>query len=116
MACDPLFDDGFVFPRRAANRPALPRIGYRIGRFDDFLEAMLRRVNASVPLGAWTHREPDDPAIAYCQDTPLRSEIEARDASRLRDATEKAAEALASRFGSRHIEGRIRAFVITAIR
>ena len=59
---------------------------------------------------------PHDPAIAYCQGTPLRSEIEARDASRLRDATEKAAEALASRFGSRHIEGRIRAFVITAIR
>jgi hypothetical protein len=59
---------------------------------------------------------PHDPAIAYCQGTPLRSEIEARDASRLRDATEQAADALASRFGGRHIEGRIRAFVITAIR
>ena len=31
-------------------------------------------------------------------------------------ATEQAAEALASRFGRRHIDGRIRAFVITAIR
>jgi len=59
---------------------------------------------------------PHDPAIAYCQGTPLRSEIEARDASRLREATEQAAEALASRFGRRHIDGRIRAFVITAIR
>jgi ubiquinone/menaquinone biosynthesis C-methylase UbiE len=59
---------------------------------------------------------PHDAAIAYCQGTPLRSEIEARDASRLQEATEQAAEALASRFGSRHIEGRIRAFVITAIR
>ena len=59
---------------------------------------------------------PHDPAIAYCQGTPLRSEIEARDPSRLRDATEQAAEALASRFGSRHIDGSIRAFVITAIR
>src|SRR6476469_6392483 len=28
---------------------------------------------------------PPDPAIAYCQGTPLRSEIEARDASRLRE-------------------------------
>jgi hypothetical protein len=28
----------------------------------------------------------------------------------------QAAEALANRFGSRHIEGRIRAFVVTAIR
>jgi ubiquinone/menaquinone biosynthesis C-methylase UbiE len=59
---------------------------------------------------------PHDPAIAYCQGTPLRSEIEARDASRLREATEQAAEALASRFGHSHIDGRIRAFVITAIR
>jgi ubiquinone/menaquinone biosynthesis C-methylase UbiE len=59
---------------------------------------------------------PRDPAIAYCQGTPLRNEIEARDASRLEDATKQAAEALAHRFGSGAIEGRIRACVITAIR
>jgi ubiquinone/menaquinone biosynthesis C-methylase UbiE len=58
---------------------------------------------------------PRDPAIAYCQGTPLRNEIEARDASRLEDATKQAAEALAHRFGSGAIEGRIRAFVITAV-
>jgi len=39
------------------------------------------------------------PAIAYCQGTPLRNEIEARDASRLAEATELAAEAIAQRFG-----------------
>jgi ubiquinone/menaquinone biosynthesis C-methylase UbiE len=59
---------------------------------------------------------PRDPAIAYCQGTPLRNEIEARDASRLEEATQKAAEALARRFGTGAIEGRIRAFVITATR
>jgi SAM-dependent methyltransferase len=59
---------------------------------------------------------PRDPAIAYCQGTPLKNEIEARDASRLEEATEKAAEALARRFGTGTIEGRIRAFVITATR
>jgi ubiquinone/menaquinone biosynthesis C-methylase UbiE len=59
---------------------------------------------------------PRDPAIAYCQGTPLRNEIEVRDASRLEDATNQAAEALAHRFGRGAIEGRIRAFVITAIR
>jgi ubiquinone/menaquinone biosynthesis C-methylase UbiE len=59
---------------------------------------------------------PRDPAIAYCQGTPLRNEIEARDPSRLQDATNQAAEALAHRFGAGAIEGRIRAFVITAIR
>lgn len=59
---------------------------------------------------------PRDPAIAYCQGTPLRNEIEARDASRLEYATQQAAEALAHRFGNGAIEGRLRAFVITAIR
>jgi len=59
---------------------------------------------------------PRDPAMAYCQGTPLRNEIEARDPSRLEEATEKAAEALAQRFGTGAIEGRIRAFVITAAR
>lgn len=59
---------------------------------------------------------PRDPAMAYCQGTPLRNEIEARDASRLEEATQKAAEALARRFGTGAIEGRIRAFVITATR
>jgi ubiquinone/menaquinone biosynthesis C-methylase UbiE len=57
---------------------------------------------------------PRDPAVAYCQGTPLRNEIEARDASSLEHATAQAAAALARRFGSGPIEGRIRAFVITA--
>ena len=57
-----------------------------------------------------------DPAIAYCQGTPLRNEIEARDASRMEEATKWAAKALAHRFGGGAIEGRIRAFVITALR
>jgi ubiquinone/menaquinone biosynthesis C-methylase UbiE len=59
---------------------------------------------------------PRDPAIGYCQGTPLRNEIEARDASRLQAATEHAAAALAKRFGQGEIDGRIRALVITAAR
>jgi ubiquinone/menaquinone biosynthesis C-methylase UbiE len=59
---------------------------------------------------------PRDVAIAYCQGTPLRNEIEARDASSLEGATRAATEALARRFGAGPIEGRIRAHVITAIR
>ena len=59
---------------------------------------------------------PRHPAVAYCQGTPLRNEIEARDRSRLEDATNAAADAVASRFGHGPVEGRIRALVITAIR
>jgi ubiquinone/menaquinone biosynthesis C-methylase UbiE len=53
-------------------------------------------------------------AVAFCQGTPLRNEIEARDASRLEEATTRAADALARRFGEGAIEGRIRALVISA--
>jgi ubiquinone/menaquinone biosynthesis C-methylase UbiE len=59
---------------------------------------------------------PRDPAIAYCQGTPLRNEIEGRDASRLEEATDHVTEALARRFGGGGIEGRIRALVIGATR
>jgi ubiquinone/menaquinone biosynthesis C-methylase UbiE len=57
---------------------------------------------------------PLDAAIAYCQGTPWRNEIEARNASGLEDATRHAAAALERRFGRGPIEGRIRAIVITA--
>jgi len=59
---------------------------------------------------------PRDPAVAYCQGTPLRNEIEARGSSRLEEATQHAADALARRFGTGAIEGRIRALVFTADR
>ena len=55
-----------------------------------------------------------DVAIAYCQGTPLRNEIVARDASRLEEATNVAEAALAERFGSGAIEGLISAHVIAA--
>jgi SAM-dependent methyltransferase len=51
-------------------------------------------------------------AIAYCQGTPLRSEIEARDAARLAEATEIAESAIARRFGSGAVDGKIQAHVI----
>ena len=59
---------------------------------------------------------PRHAAVAFCQGTPLRSEIEARDASRLEEATNLATDALAERFGKDAIEGRIRALVVTAAR
>lgn len=53
-------------------------------------------------------------ALAYCHGTPLRNEIEARDASRFEDATNIAADAIARRFGAGPVEGRISAHVIVA--
>ena len=56
-----------------------------------------------------------DAANAYCQGTPLRSEIEARDASLLQLATDRATEAIASRHGDGPVAGKIQAHVIMAV-
>jgi SAM-dependent methyltransferase len=53
------------------------------------------------------------PAIAYCQGTPLRNEIEARDAARLGEATDIAANAISRRFGSGAVDGKIQAHIVT---
>ncbi len=55
---------------------------------------------------------PRIPAVAYCQGTPLRNEIEARDPSRLEQATDQATAAVARQFGSGRVDGKIRAHVI----
>jgi ubiquinone/menaquinone biosynthesis C-methylase UbiE len=52
-------------------------------------------------------------ALAYCEGTPLRGEIEARDPGGLERATAAAEAELARRFGSGPIEGRIEALVVT---
>ncbi len=57
-----------------------------------------------------------DAAIAFCQGTPLRNEIEARSPSGLEAATEHVAQALMQRFGSGAIEGRINAHIVAAVR
>lgn len=56
---------------------------------------------------------PGTPAVAYCQGTPLRNEIEARNASRLAEATDAATQAIAARFGTAAVEGKIQAHVVT---
>ena len=52
-------------------------------------------------------------AVAYCQGTPLRNEIEARDASRLAEATAVAAEAIANSFGRGPVDAKMQAHIVT---
>jgi SAM-dependent methyltransferase len=59
---------------------------------------------------------PRAPAFAYCQGTPLRNEIEARDPARLEEATAVAAAALAARFGEGVVDGKIQALVVEVAR
>jgi SAM-dependent methyltransferase len=58
---------------------------------------------------------PRIPAVAFCQGTPLRSEIEARDAARLAEATDVAALAIAQRFGSGPVDGKMQAHVVAVV-
>jgi SAM-dependent methyltransferase len=52
-------------------------------------------------------------AIAYCQGTPLRNEIEARSAAGLAQATSACAAALVERFGDGPVDGKIQARIVT---
>ena len=57
---------------------------------------------------------PRHPAIAYCQGTPLRNEIEARDAGKLEAVTDLAERLISQNFGSSEVKGKIQALIFTA--
>jgi len=85
------------------------------------IEAGLRRagfggVTVETVAKKSTAPSPRDPALGFCQGTPMRNEIEARDPTRLEEATDVAAAAIASRFGTGPVAGQMRAYVITARR
>ena len=71
------------------------------------VEHVTRRSLAASPRAA---------AIAYCEGTPLRGEIEARGGVSLADATQAATTALAQRFGEGAVDGKIQALVVSAER
>jgi len=54
------------------------------------------------------------PAIAYCQGTPLRNEIEARGPDKLEAATDYAASQIANRHGNGEVAAKIQAHVVVA--
>jgi SAM-dependent methyltransferase len=56
------------------------------------------------------------PAVAYCQGTPLRNEIEGRAGNALTMATDLAANAIGARFGAGPVDGAIQARVVTVFR
>ena len=65
----------------------------------------------TLPGRAASHR---DPAIGFCQGTPMRLEIEALNPQGLAAATETAAAALAAEFGSGPIEASTQALIVVA--
>ncbi|HEU4617392.1 MAG TPA: methyltransferase domain-containing protein [Gammaproteobacteria bacterium] len=82
----------------------------------DLKSAGFARISADTVQARSRAPSPREPALAYVQGTPLRSEVEARDPARLEEATTRASQAIAERFGAGAIDGRIRAHVLTALR
>jgi hypothetical protein len=64
-----------AFPRAIFNRPGLPRIGYRIGTYSDFREALFHALNRNPVLAPWTYRGADDPGIALLEGAAIVGDI-----------------------------------------
>ena len=73
--CDNDCVEPFEFPKKIYNRAGLSHIGYRIGTYANFLEAMFRELNKNELLENWTHREPDDPGIALLEGVAVLGDI-----------------------------------------
>lgn len=86
--------------------PAVVEAELRAAGFTDVAISAYEGVSA-----ARSHR---DPAIAYCQGTPLRNELEARAPDRLGELTEIAAEAIRAEWGAGPVSAPISGVVATA--
>jgi len=81
------------------------------------VEGGFTRPSAIITLAAKSRAaSPNIPAIAYCQGTLLRSEIEARSASGLIEATNAAVAEIGKRFGRGAVEAKIQAHIVSAER
>ncbi|SAK64953.1 class I SAM-dependent methyltransferase [Caballeronia ptereochthonis] len=93
---------GYFDPRTIARD--LARAGFDATPDVDTVTARSRATSARVA------------AIAYCQGTPLRNEIESRSGASLDEATSACAAAIEARFGAGPVDGKIQAHVITVQR
>jgi len=82
---------------------------------DELSKAGFSRVAISTLEETSRAPSPRHPAVAYCQGTPLRNEIEARNASLLEFVTDRATEAIASRYGNGPVAGKIQGHVVVAV-
>ena len=63
------------FPQPLSNRPALPRIDYRIGSYADIRQRLMRDLDLVPELADWSHREADDPGIALLEGAAILGDI-----------------------------------------
>ena len=64
-----------VFPKTIYNRPALPRVGYRIGRYPEMRAHMLDRLVKQPALLGWSHLAADEPGIALLEGAAIVGDV-----------------------------------------
>ena len=57
------------------NRPALSRFNYRIGTYGSIREFLFHQIDKTPELQNWTHRTPDDPAVALLEGAAILGDI-----------------------------------------
>ena len=80
------------------------------------IEAGFKTVEAQTITATSKAESCRDPAVAYCQGTPLRNELDARDPSKLEEVTDLAAADIERQFGAGPVSGKIQAHVFVATR
>jgi len=106
-----------LFPQDPPRFLARTPHGYHdIGKIeDDLAGTRFSSVNAETVQRLSVAPTPRDAVIGLLQGSPLRTEIEARDATRLEAAIDAAASAVAVQFGPGPISAKMQAHVITAV-
>src|SRR4029079_11317687 len=64
-------------PQRISNRPSLPHVACRVGRYHDFRDSLLSRLSAAdlPPISRLTTRDDADFTIALCDATAVVLEV-----------------------------------------
>lgn len=81
---------------------------------DEVMEAGFTGVDVVTVTETSTAPSPRHPAIAYCQGTPLRNEIESRDPGLLDHVTEMAAQKIEELYGGGEVSAKIQGYVVIA--
>ena len=99
-------------PRFLARTPH----GYHdVARIDaDLRRAGFRTVEIHTIATESRAESPEIPAKAYCQGTPLRNELEAREGASVEEITEVASRDIAAAFGAGPVSGKIQGHVVVA--
>jgi len=107
-----------IFPDEPT--PFLARTPYSYYEEDlirqELSQAGFSKITYETLEGTSSAPSPRHAAIAYCQGTPQRIEIEAWDANLVDHVTDRVVEAIASRYGTGPVTAKIQGHIITAVR